>query len=96
MNTINKIQVKVWDELKTIDSEPGETILQAAISAGLEPPFSCQIGVCGSCKAKLISGKIKMEDSSALNYEEIDNNYILTCQSYPLDNDVSVDFDAVD
>jgi len=76
-------KVKVWD---------GEVILQAAIARGLEPPYSCQIGACGTCKAKLVSGKVEMDADDALTQQEIDEGYILTCQSHPITNDVIVDY----
>ncbi len=87
------VKVRLYGEENTITVEPDESILQAAMSAGLEPPFSCQIGACSTCRAKLLSGKVHMDETEALTDEDIDEGFILTCQSHPLTDDVSVDYD---
>jgi len=62
-----------------------QTILQAAESQGLDLPHSCRVGGCGACKCKLKSGKIKAltEAAYVLTEEELQQGYILTCQSQP-------------
>ena len=71
----------------------GENILDAGIDNGADLPFSCKGGVCATCKAKLIQGKVDMDLSNALEADEIDAGYILTCQSHPVSDNVIVDFD---
>ena len=88
-----KVKVKLYAEEQSIEVEPGDTLLQAAMSAGLDPPFSCQLGVCATCKALLLSGKVTMDERDALTDSEIEEGYILTCQSHPLTEDVSIDYD---
>lgn len=61
----------------------GETILEAAINANLDPPYACRVAACCSCKAKLLEGKVEMDDDEPLTEEEIDEGFILTCQSHP-------------
>jgi ring-1,2-phenylacetyl-CoA epoxidase subunit PaaE len=78
------------DEIITVD--PLKTILQAAIDAGLDPPYSCRSGICTTCRAKLLSGKVKMDEREGLSDAEIENGYILTCQSHPLTDDVEVEY----
>jgi ring-1,2-phenylacetyl-CoA epoxidase subunit PaaE len=83
-----------WDE-NEIDVEPEDTILTAALMKGLEPPHSCTIGACGTCRAQLISGKVKMDEHEALTDEEIEEGQILTCQAHPLTDDVVVSYDDI-
>ncbi len=86
-------KIKLFGEIHILDINNDDTVLDAALDAGLEPEFSCQAGVCGTCKAKLISGKIEMDETDALTDEEIAEGYVLTCQTHPLNGDVFIDFD---
>jgi ring-1,2-phenylacetyl-CoA epoxidase subunit PaaE len=70
-----------------------EPILDAALREGADLPFSCKGGVCCTCKAKLIEGKVNMEVHWGLEEDEIKQGYILTCQSHPTTERVIVDFD---
>ncbi len=71
----------------------GDTILEAALKQGADLPYSCKGGVCATCKARLLEGKVDMDVHYALEQEEIDEGYILTCQSHPRSEEVKVDFD---
>jgi ring-1,2-phenylacetyl-CoA epoxidase subunit PaaE len=71
----------------------GEPILDAALKQGADLPFSCKGGVCATCKAKLISGQVEMDTNYALEPEELNAGFILTCQSHPRSVNVSIDFD---
>jgi ring-1,2-phenylacetyl-CoA epoxidase subunit PaaE len=71
----------------------GDTILEAALKQGADLPFSCKGGVCATCKARLLEGKVDMDVHYALEQEEIDEGYILTCQSHPRADKVAIDFD---
>jgi ring-1,2-phenylacetyl-CoA epoxidase subunit PaaE len=77
----------------SVDVTKGETILEAAKSAGLTPPFSCQSGVCGACRAKLNRGKVHMRARMALEDADIEKGTILTCQSLPMTDDLSLSYD---
>lgn len=68
-------------------------ILDAAAQAGLEVPYSCKSGVCCTCRAKLIEGKVRMERNFALEAHEVAAGYVLTCQSHPLTERVVISFD---
>jgi len=70
-----------------------EPILDAALKQGADLPFACKGGVCATCKAKLISGKVEMDNNYALEPEELEAGFILTCQSHPITEQVIVDFD---
>ncbi len=71
-----------------------ENILNAALKQGADLPFACKAGVCCTCKAKLISGKVTMDVNYALEEEEVEQGYILTCQSHPASEKVVIDFDV--
>jgi len=69
-------------------------ILDSARSAGLPAPFACKAGVCATCRAKVISGKVEMAARYGLTDEEVADGYVLTCQSVPAGEGVAVDYDA--
>jgi ring-1,2-phenylacetyl-CoA epoxidase subunit PaaE len=72
----------------------GSTLLDAAMRAGADLPFSCKGGVCSTCKAKILEGEVEMEIAYGLEPDEIDAGYVLTCQSHPKTKRVVVSFDA--
>jgi len=88
-----KITVEVFGEQKEITVKPEQTILIAAQDAGMDPPYSCCVGVCTTCRAKVRSGKTSMEEREGLSDAEIDEGYILTCQAHPLSDDVDLVFE---
>ncbi len=69
------------------------SILDCASAAGMEVPFSCTSGVCGTCRAKLIEGKVRMERNFALDKAEVAAGFVLTCQAHPLTERVVLSFD---
>ena len=71
-----------------------QTLLEAARSAGLSPPFSCQSGVCGACRAKLVKGEVHMRARMALEDSDIEKGAILTCQSVARTADLEIDYGA--
>jgi ring-1,2-phenylacetyl-CoA epoxidase subunit PaaE len=71
-----------------------ETILNAALRVRPDVPFACAGGVCGTCRAKLVKGTVEMAENYALEPDEVERGYVLTCQSRPTSDAVSVDFDA--
>ena len=76
-------------------AENGETILDAAIAIDADVPFACKGGVCCACKAKVMEGSVKMDVNYALDEDEVEEGYILTCQSHPLSDKVVIDFDEI-
>ena len=72
----------------------GENILDAALKQGADLPFACKGGVCCTCKAKLLEGEVNMDVNWGLEQEEVEQGYILTCQSHPKTEHVVVDFDV--
>ena len=69
-------------------------ILDSARASGLPAPFACKAGVCATCRAKVIKGKVEMAVHYGLTDEEVADGYVLTCQSVPLGDGVAVDYDA--
>ncbi|HUG45524.1 MAG TPA: ferredoxin--NADP reductase [Sphingomicrobium sp.] len=69
-------------------------ILDSARVAGLPAPFACKAGVCATCRAKVTSGKVEMAARYGLTDEEIEEGYVLTCQSVPAGDGVALDYDA--
>ncbi len=72
----------------------GQSILDAALQNGADLPFACKGGVCCTCKAKLLGGEVEMDVNYGLEPDEIEQGYILTCQSHPRTSKVFIDFDA--
>lgn len=68
----------------------GSTILRALLRSGNQPPYSCEGGVCSTCKSKLIKGTVKMMKNMALSDTEIKEGYILTCQSIPTSAEIEI------
>jgi 3-ketosteroid 9alpha-monooxygenase subunit B len=79
---------------QTVDYQAGDTILETARRAGLSPPFSCEKGDCATCMAHLDEGSVTMRANNALMPDEVDDGWILTCQSVPTSAAVVVDYDA--
>jgi ferredoxin len=77
----------------TTTARPGETLLETARRAGLAPPFSCEAGNCGTCMAKLTEGTATMRVNDALDDDEVEEGYVLTCQGVP-EGRVVVDYDC--
>jgi ring-1,2-phenylacetyl-CoA epoxidase subunit PaaE len=71
-----------------------ESLLNAALRVRPDVPFACAGGVCGTCRAKIVSGTVEMEENYALEPDEIAKGYVLTCQARPTSKAVTVDYDA--
>ena len=73
-----------------------ESILDAGLRAGIDMRYSCKGGVCSTCRCKLVEGKVDMDANYALEDYEVARGYILSCQSFPVTDQVVVDFDQSD
>lgn len=71
-----------------------ETVLNAALRVRPDVPFACAGGVCGTCRAKVTAGSVTMSENYALEPEEVEAGYVLTCQSHPTSDKLSVNFDS--
>lgn len=88
------IVIKLAKQEKSIDYQVGDTILETARRAGLNPPFSCEQGHCATCMAHLDAGTVRMRVNNALSPEEVTDGWVLTCQSLPTSREVVIDYDA--
>jgi ring-1,2-phenylacetyl-CoA epoxidase subunit PaaE len=70
-----------------------ENIIDAGLRSGVELPYSCKGGVCSTCRAKLVAGEVDMDVNFALEDYEVARGFVLTCQSYPVTDQVTVDYD---
>ncbi|MFK4149843.1 1,2-phenylacetyl-CoA epoxidase subunit PaaE [Streptomyces sp. NPDC004065] len=85
----------VLDGRSTTSALPrGTTILDAASRVRPDLPFACKGGVCGTCRAHITEGEADMRRNYALEPAEVDAGYVLTCQSYPVSETLTVDFDS--
>ena len=92
---ISKINIKLDGITFGFDlAYNAEPILDAALKQGADLPFACKGGVCATCRAKLLSGKVEMDNNYALQSEELEAGFILTCQSHPRSGEVMIDFDV--
>jgi len=78
-------------EIEFLRDQP--SILDCASAAGLEVPYSCTSGVCGTCRAKVIEGDVRMERNFALDKAEVAAGFVLTCQAHPTTERVVLSFD---
>ena len=72
-----------------------EIVLDAVLKQDIDAPYSCQGGVCSSCIARLTEGKAEMVKNQILTDGEINDGFVLTCQSHPITSKITVDFDNV-
>ena len=72
----------------------GDSILQAALKQGIDLPFACKGGMCCTCRAKLEAGQVDMDRNYALEQDEVEAGFVLTCQSHPRTREVFVNFDS--
>jgi len=93
-NSISKVQITLEDQIHNIEVPyNGGSITEVAEENGIDAPYSCQGGVCRTCRALVTEGKVEMDENYALTDEEVEQGYVLTCQSHPRTDSVSIDFD---
>ncbi|MFI6640508.1 2Fe-2S iron-sulfur cluster-binding protein [Streptomyces sp. NPDC050504] len=73
--------------------QEGESLLETVLRARSDAPYACKGGVCGTCRAFVVSGEVRMDRNFALEPEETDAGYVLACQSRPATPEVELDFD---
>jgi ferredoxin len=72
----------------------GETVLDAALTAGVDAPYACAGGACGTCRAKVVLGTAVMDQNHALDAAEVATGYVLTCQAHPTSEALRLHYDA--
>ena len=89
-----EVNVVIDGSRRTFLLEKGrENIIDAGLRNGIELPFSCKGGVCSTCRCRLVEGEVDMDVNFALEDYEVARGFILACQSYPVTDRVTVDFD---
>jgi len=86
-----EVLLHFYEQTNLLEVEPGKTILEAALNDRIPLTYSCKDGTCGTCVAKLTSGKVHMSRNFALREEHLEQGYILLCQSHPLNSEVTVE-----
>lgn len=85
----------VLDGRSTTNRQPmDEPVLDGAQRTRSDLPFACKGGVCGTCRARLVSGEGDMRRNYALDDDEVERGFVLTCQTFPVSDEVTVDYDA--
>ncbi len=82
-DTIVSFRLTLDSENHTVAIAAGETLLQAALAAGIDAPHSCTEGRCGTCMAWLRNGDVSMASTRALSKRNMERGYVLACQSRP-------------
>ena len=90
----HRITLTLTGRTSTVPCGDDERILDAALRSRSDVPFACAGGVCGTCRAKLVSGTVEMVSNYALEPDELAAGYVLTCQSVPTSDEVTVDYDV--
>ncbi|MFH8251845.1 1,2-phenylacetyl-CoA epoxidase subunit PaaE [Microbacterium sp. B2969] len=91
-----RLEFSLDGQSSTVESpvDAHESILNAALRVRPDVPFACAGGVCGTCRARLIEGSVAMTENYALEPDELERGYVLTCQSHPQTDRVVVDYDV--
>jgi 3-ketosteroid 9alpha-monooxygenase subunit B len=85
-----EVTIELDRRTTTVPYSPGDTLLQTARMAGLRAPSSCEIGSCGTCMARLTEGSAQMVNNDALEDDEVEEGWVLTCQALPTSRTVRV------
>lgn len=94
-NGLTKVTVIIDEEEEEYEMSQKQTILEAAIDKDIDPPYSCQGGVCSSCVARVIEGTAVMRQNNILTDSEVADGLVLTCQALPTSASIKVDYDDV-
>jgi ring-1,2-phenylacetyl-CoA epoxidase subunit PaaE len=85
-----RINARVFGKAYQFETKEGKTILQSGLDQNIPLPFSCQSGLCGMCKMKCTEGKVSMQNNQVLSEQDLKAGYILTCQSLPQTEKISI------
>jgi ferredoxin-NADP reductase len=85
-----EVTIELGGRKVTVPYRPRTTVLQTARSAGFSAPSSCETGTCATCMARVLEGQVVMRNNEALTQEEVAEGWVLTCQSLPTSETLSV------
>ncbi|RMI30973.1 ferredoxin--NADP reductase [Nocardia stercoris] len=86
------VEVELDGEVHTMSWPRSRTLVDIMLDKGLDVPYSCQEGECGSCACTVLSGKVEMDHCEILDEQDIANGYILGCQAHPVTDEVKIQF----
>lgn len=89
----SEITLTVYGKTHTITVDENTTILNAAMKEGIDPPYSCTVGVCTTCRAKVHTGLVHMLEREGLSDKEIEDGFVLTCQSVPRSSKITLSYE---
>lgn len=89
-----EVEIKYEGKKLSFVCQYNETILDAALNAGGDPPYSCLVAACSTCRAMVKTGNIEMKDRDALSDKDISKGFVLTCQSMPRSKKIVLDYDV--
>ncbi|WP_031406141.1 1,2-phenylacetyl-CoA epoxidase subunit PaaE [Thiomonas sp. FB-Cd] len=90
----SKVSIVRDGQRRDVNFRKGDpSILDVAIASGMDLPFSCTSGVCGTCRARLLQGQVRMDRNFALEKTDLEAGFILCCQAHPLTEQVEISFD---
>jgi ring-1,2-phenylacetyl-CoA epoxidase subunit PaaE len=73
---------------------PSKSVLDGLLPVRADAPYACKGGVCGTCRAQVVDGSVRMDTNYALEADEVERGFVLTCQSHPTSDKVTLDYDA--
>lgn len=89
----SEITLHVYGKTHVVTCDKNTTVLNAAMKHGIDPPYSCTVGVCTTCRAKVHSGSVHMMEREGLSDKEIADGFVLTCQSVPRSNKIELTYE---
>src|SRR3954452_4605168 len=89
-----EVTVRLDGRTTTFRMPPDGSVLDAALAVRSDAPFACKGGVCGTCRARLVEGRVTMARRYALDDDEVEEGFVLACQSVPVTDRIVLDFDA--
>lgn len=89
----SEITLTVYGKTHTVNCDENTTILNAAMKEGIDPPYSCTVGVCTTCRAKVSKGSVHMLEREGLSDQEIEDGFVLTCQSQPRSAKIELNYE---
>ena len=93
MSKKSKIKILMDGDTYNFDMSIDENILDIALDNDIDIPYSCQSGVCTACQGKVVLGSVDMEISDGLSEDDINEGYILCCQSHPTSDNVEIEIE---
>jgi len=90
-NKAREVTIRYDGQEYKILVQPNRAILETALDAGIDLPYSCQSGLCTACRGKALSGKVKLDEEEGLSQSERAEGYVLTCVGHPLTDDVVIE-----